>query len=850
MTSEELQQRYPEGKGLKVGSYEVFECQVVTLNQFATHGIIPNKDYGEYKSEKCDTLIISRIPDPHSVVIGEHKRPGELTENNWQAIALDMLERKCKITETAIGYVTDSINTYWINGAAKELLLIQREDGKTLPIDIDYKDEKFVNELNYIINYFDPVTNIVKARTRTNPEYLAKEVWQTIWRLRADNPEDCLATFVELFIFKFLDDLSLLNRNSYGADVSLDYVLSLPKDVCYRYYWDTVRPHIKLLFPDGDDGYSIINGIVLQPLNRDHNIIFHEIMKKFVNFGTLKNTESDFKRRLYESFLKESKTTSMFGQFFTPRNVVSAIHDMAEIDKLTPGKSICDPASGVGGFVLEQMARDLSAQWELKSKKMEPVHKWYAWEIVPKTSILAKANALVHCGDYLAEQPNRIPSFAKWLNKVFFCYDKTSLGALETMKEEAFDLILTNPPFVVSGSKDYGKIVKQSNTRKRYFSQKSSGAEGLFVQFVLKALKSNGEAWILLPETFFLRTTDKTLRSWIFKSCQIDFLAILPERTFYNTPKRVVITHFRKRNHIISDAQIKGVLEKEKTLLYAVSEIGETRDAKRFPYSSDLPEMVKTFKIHKAGLYENINFKRAVVVSSFDLTNTKSLNLRHFWDKSDAQELGLLGSYENPVESRNLLSKKMKLIDSLVQEWKDTSSRREIPRMPNKWMSVSLGNKTLFKLSIGSRVLKKEIYQNKKGVPLFSANVRKIFGYVHASNAGSLINGGALWSIDSDFDCRGVAQGEVYSITDHCGQIELLTPSIDSSYIASQVRQAGLDQGFNREYRPSLGLMRELQIDLPVNDDGEFDLELMKEWSAFGEEIELKRDDIEKLLKQ
>jgi type I restriction enzyme M protein len=107
MASEELQQRYPDGKGLKVGNYEVFECQLVTLKQFAEHGILPNKDYREYKTEKCDALVISRIPDVHAVVIGEHKKPGELTDINWRVIAQDMLERKCLPTEALIGYVTE-----------------------------------------------------------------------------------------------------------------------------------------------------------------------------------------------------------------------------------------------------------------------------------------------------------------------------------------------------------------------------------------------------------------------------------------------------------------------------------------------------------------------------------------------------------------------------------------------------------------------------------------------------------------------------------------------------------------------------------------------------------------------
>lgn len=101
-----------------------------------------------------------------------------------------------------------------------------------------------------------------------------------------------------------------------------------------------------------------------------------------------------------------------------------------------------------------------------------------------------------------------------------------------------------------------------------------------------------------------------------------------------------------------------------------------------------------------------------------------------------------------------------------------------------------------------------------------------------------------MWSIDSDFDCRGVAAGEVYSITDHCGQITLLNGSIDPHYLARQVLQVGRDQGFTRDYRPSLGIMRDLTIDLPADATGDFDTALMQEWTLFQEELERQEGEI------
>ena len=75
MAAEELQQRYPTGIGFKAGNYEVFETQLTTLNQFANHGIIPKINYGKYKTQKCDALIIERTPVHRVVAIGETKTP-------------------------------------------------------------------------------------------------------------------------------------------------------------------------------------------------------------------------------------------------------------------------------------------------------------------------------------------------------------------------------------------------------------------------------------------------------------------------------------------------------------------------------------------------------------------------------------------------------------------------------------------------------------------------------------------------------------------------------------------------------------------------------------------------------
>jgi hypothetical protein len=219
VASEELEQRYPQNVGEPFGSFEVFETQLVTLKQFADHGIIPAKNYGAYKTQKCDSVIIQRAPTHKVVAIGEAKQPGFLNANNWEAIAKYLLDKKLKPTGAMIGYVTDGVITHWINGASDEVVEVSRQDGKPMPLKINFKDSTFAADFAHIVSHLDPEIGTVVQPSEADPAKLAREIWQTVWRLKADKPEDCLATFVEIFIFKFLDDLGLMLTNDDGVDV-------------------------------------------------------------------------------------------------------------------------------------------------------------------------------------------------------------------------------------------------------------------------------------------------------------------------------------------------------------------------------------------------------------------------------------------------------------------------------------------------------------------------------------------------------------------------------------------------------------------------------------------------------
>ena len=87
-------------------------------------------------------------------------------------------------------------------------------------------------------------------------------MWQDLWSVSGATPENCLYTFVEIFIFKYLSDLGVLTGFYSFHDLLSRYKTNSENQVI-DYYATTVRPEIKRLFPGNPkDKTTIINGTI------------------------------------------------------------------------------------------------------------------------------------------------------------------------------------------------------------------------------------------------------------------------------------------------------------------------------------------------------------------------------------------------------------------------------------------------------------------------------------------------------------------------------------------------------------------------------------------------------------
>lgn len=833
--SEELRQKGylgPEGAvvGDAAGPYEAFNLGNSTINQLARVGIVPRRDYGKWATLKPDALVVSGVGSmPLVRLVVEFKNRGELDSDTKLGRALaKVAEAYCIPLGCTLAVVSDGAIVRWIavDPGSGTWQIISREDGYPLDalVDIASTDgrEDIARSISRINSELNPETGVIEPPETVDPTRLADQTWQAIWLASGENPERCLASFIEILLFKFLSDLRILTEDRAGRATTFEHVVHLPSPESLAYYFEVVRPEIIRLFPKGGDGTTVIGGIALEPKNLDHGRLFTQILRKFEKAGPLKRIDPEFKSRIFERFLKKSISQKNWGQYFTPRNVVKAMVEMSGVDRMAPGEVVADPFCGVGGFVLEPLVH--KRPHDFRSSAERALY-YRGYDRDAKTIALAKANMLIHLSEVLEREPDVAPErIAPVLNESFHAMDESITGSLELAPREEWDLVMTNPPYVVTGTTTQRKMISEDPVLSAYYSISGSGVENLCLQEVIAGLKSGKRGLMIIPDGLLLRHSEEALKRHLLKTCFLECVISLPVDTFYSTPKKTYIVVFRKK---LDDREV----QKHGVLTYLVSEVGETRDAKRFATSQNhLPGAVSSFKKFQAdpsafsgdAPVEKLEDPRARVVPIASFSPEQHWLVDRWWPEEVRRALGDLDEAE-AISPEQLIERLRDVADALNGLAKLIKNTKGTPD-PSHFKSVSLGDKNLFRLSIGKRVLKKDLYGKAEGpIPLYSANVAEPFGHVHESNIKDFSRPSVLWGIDGDFELAVKESGVEFATTDHCGRIEILDDRLDASYCRAAIALARA-HGFDRTLRPSLRRIRDLEISIPVDDHGEFDL--------------------------
>lgn len=549
--SEELIQRNLVEAPEKMGDWNFYNIGATTLKALKGAKIIPDRDYDEYEKKKPDALIVKK---PLVIAAIEYKQPKELRTDKQVAAAIAQELGTAQALQAKIYIVTDGKKSYWINPASGNEIL--QEDGSKITLNFDKKSTECITLINKIRASINATNDQIKAAATVDPLPLAEKVWQDLWAVSGATPENCLYTFVEIFIFKYLSDLGVLRGMYSFYDLLGKYAGNNDNEVL-EYYASVIRVKIKELFPGNPkDKTTIINGTIF--VSKDdkavsgYATVFKRILNRFNDFGTLENIDYDFKSKLFETFLKESISKKNWGQYFTPLKVVRSIVNMVDI---VPGMEICDPACGVGKFLLEPILHELHRYYTVEDGELKPQISLCGFDKgfdkdEQKTIILAKANMLIYMSGMIKEHPDMTQKFAQLFNDTFLLQTNSILGTLAKPIKDKFDLILTNPPYVMSGSSNLKEEISKQQELKDYFAISAMGIEGLFMEWIVRALKPNGKAFVVVPDGIMNRSNDKKLRNFILDNCYVDAVISLPLNTFFTTNKKTYILALTKKTPV------------------------------------------------------------------------------------------------------------------------------------------------------------------------------------------------------------------------------------------------------------------------------------------------------------
>ena len=627
----------------KIGEFNYYSLGETTIKQLQKNNLIASKTK-KFQNKKPDAIVTDDKKDV--VVYVENKDIGKLSTPEEIQEAINQEIDVAKAVKAPIFVVTDTVDTYWINTYTNDRILT--EDGVELRV--VFKPNENKKQLERLIKYIrlsiSSTNNQLKKVVYLDPTDLATAVHQKIWIAKNSSPETCLYTFVELFIFKYLSDLGVLTGDYSFESLCKKYEDEGNSDeYVLDFYLGATGPRekIKSLFPAGVDGTTVVNGDVFHAIkNKDGEYVvngdgktFRNIIEEFKRYeqknGKFLNINKDFKSKLFECFLKNEKDKKKMGQFFTPLKVVEQMNRMVEIKE---GMKICDPACGVGKFLLEAISPNTENLFKFNGDNLERKVELYGFDKYSednsdRTIILAKANMLIYLSKLITENPDN--KHTKEIAKLFndtFTLKKTNLGTLESIEENKYNLILTNPPYVVNGSGDMKALANSTGL----YTCGGLGLESLFMEWIVKSLAEGGVGLIVIPDGILSNLANKKLREFILDKCIIEGIISLPINTFFGTPKKTYILAIKKK---YADDLGNTIKQETPVFTYICNSIGETLDVYRFDTDENhLEEAVNQYNIFKA-IPDKTKFKAVSYDSNGELhidKKCKLLDIDIFYD--------------------------------------------------------------------------------------------------------------------------------------------------------------------------------------------------------------------------
>ncbi len=412
-------------------------------------------------------------------------------------------------------------------------------------------------------------------------------IWDTFWTGGITNSITILEQMTYLFFMKMLDDAQRTkeaNANAMGVAVSEPTIgygswhnPETDRNVPYEdLRWSTFKNY------DPETMYRIVSKdvfVFIKTLSSGKESAYSRFMEnatfliqsprtltKIVEgIDHLDMNNRDTMGDVYEYVLSKMAASGNNGQFRTPRHIIRM---MVEIMQPTLKDTICDPAMGSAGFIVE------SAKY---------VREHYKSELLKKENAHHYKNGMLHGfdTDFTMLRIGAMNLMLHGVDNPDIQY-RDSLSTDNT-DENRYTLCLANPPFT-------GSLDNEAVSKSLLAITKTKKTELLFVSLFIRMLQMGGRCASIVPDgvLFGNSTAHKALRRELIDNQRLQAVISMPSGVFqpYSGVSTAVLV-FTKTNAGGTD----------KVWFYDMKADGYTLDQKRTECpENDIPDVIARFK--------------------------------------------------------------------------------------------------------------------------------------------------------------------------------------------------------------------------------------------------------------
>jgi type I restriction enzyme M protein len=270
---------------------------------------------------------------------------------------------------------------------------------------------------------------------------------------------------------------------------------------------DELFPILKTIEPTDTDQSVIVKSVFNDTYNyMKKGTLFRQVINEInkIDFSNNNGNRHVF-NDIYELILKELQSAGSSGEYYTPRAVTQFMVDM-----INPqiGESILDPACGTGGFLTCSLNK-LSKQEDFDETSLIIQNSIRGVEKKPLPHLLCTTNLILNGIEK--------PAITKG-NLLSIPYENWN-------PENQVNIVLSNPPF--GGQEEDGV---EKNFPEKFRTKETAD---LFLALIIKILKKNGRAAVVLPDGSLFGEGIKTkIKEELLTKCNLHTIIRLPNGVF------------------------------------------------------------------------------------------------------------------------------------------------------------------------------------------------------------------------------------------------------------------------------------------------------------------------------